>query len=270
MEIKYVSLEGVLAKTGFTKNEKNLLLKTLHLYDVLYEKRSEAMGVGGVALRLYIEARYKAKIGNTAKITDVDLVFLEIPPWIKKYLQKDNFVPQERLFLNINGIVRKIVRTYEGLAPVWHLQPNLSEQIPIFDDVCFFEGKIGRIPILAEDFAFSSVVTIHTNYENKEKQTDIRIADKGLLLATFLNPDAITDVRARRSALLLASHPTEIESIAKRYVEVIKRTDIDLNELKKTLNILISNAKNQLKKYAHEFVEVVWGVLSSGHQNIFK
>jgi len=154
--------------------------------------------VGGVPLRFYTSSKFQRRFGSGKnKITDVDIVFLKIPSQIKQYLQEEPLVKKMEAYVGLSEVKKRIVLS--GVGTVFHAKENCREEL--LTNACFFEGRVGRIILSKDDFRERT----HYMIANGKEVIVLPLASPSLLIATCINPDAITEERIRRCLLAFLS-----------------------------------------------------------------
>lgn len=255
-----VILEAVkrpITSTVFTRKERGLLVKLANLYSVMHENRSEAMAVGGIALRFYVDPKFTSKFiedGYSGSLSDVDLAFMQMPGWLNGLITKEPLQAKTVIKLSGDSPSSKVDKRYKVYGDVGHLREELEKEMPLFYDVCFFEGRVGRIGLVSEDFEKARQFLIQV--PDAADYTLVKIMDPGLLIATILTPQAISDLRARRISLLLASQTDDLQKITDRYIEVVEREGIPKDELHTPIgrlrNILCEKTGEAVRYFINE------------------
>ncbi len=242
---KRLTIPEIVKTTGFTKKEEGLLERACNLSNIL-EKIGDGrnhMAIGGFALRVYINPEFTGRIGNGTP-TDLDLVFIDIPPQIRKKLNEERLIDIARRYAGSMGEVQNSI-IYSDY-PVYHLKPELAGANPELADMCFFQKRVGMITIIPEDIRKARTIEACISTDTTLIEASIRIADPGTLLATTLNPFAITDKRAWRAALLLASiEPEETIDAIARYVNITQFSGITSEQLELTLKQFENTGKRK-------------------------
>ena len=146
-------------------------------------------------------------------------------------------------------------RVERTLSPylVYHLNPYLINIAPVLHDVCFFEGSVGKIKVFNRDIKSSNSLTV----TDSGKEIQLSLADAGLLLATVLNSQAITTIRARRACFAISSQADALDDIVGRYADVMKASGVTKAELEKPLNILLMKCAQAARDAVEAFVRKV-------------
>ena len=252
-------ISEVIKKTGFTKAEGCLLTKAIKL-GPLIDKRPHIF-IGGFGIRARVNSRFTNRMKSSSIITDLDIVFLELPETIKPYLVQEKLVDRRKYSKNpMTGEIEQEVKY--SRHNVYHLNPEYenASDVALLYDICFFEGRVGRIKVENEDIQMADplAVYIHDGENKNERiESEIRIADEGLLLATTINADVLTNKRAMRALYMLETLAREgvgFEHVASRFVEILKRSGFGNNKITSTVNNFIKmvqkkNNKNILSEF---------------------
>lgn len=250
------TIENVCAKKAFVRNEAPLLEKAVNLAATVpaYQNGNRHLFVGGVALRFHIDGKYKGRMGiGRLSSTDVDIVFAELPDAIKRLCDEEPVVKPE--FRIGTHEIREV--SVKGVGTVFHLKPLYEKNFPLFYDVCFFDNQVGRIKLADEDYKLGATELVELTGPEARYVADLKVADLGLLMASMLTPQAVTDVRARRIGFAIASNLKEGEEIAHRYAEVVERNKMKESELVKPLKVLYHEGMRFVRKEITEFLEAL-------------
>ncbi|MFH2106873.1 MAG: hypothetical protein ABII22_06450 [Candidatus Micrarchaeota archaeon] len=256
---KRLSLREVIRSTGFRKSEELLLESSIRAFSHL-----EAMGVdkkamiiGGFAFRLYIAELYKGRIASGAP-TDLDLAFTEVPPQLMRSLRQDMLIASGKAVTFDSRQVR-VSEEVTTNFPVYHLSPDKMDQLPFLDDVCIFNGRVGKIVIRPEDLQRARLLDVYIGDGVTRVDGTLRVADPGYILASVVNPDALTGTRAWRTILVLASLGKEdFKEVVERYVDIVTASGISTQELAQPLALL--NDMGKRKGFADQVAQFFDGV----------
>ncbi len=253
-----IDVNAYLTGKAFIKSEAVLLEKALVLANSLPAHGvKDYLFVGGVPLRHYISEKYKGRMGSGICMTDVDIAMPALPLSIKDLCKEENVVkPKILLRQGMHGQVTKII-PQKGVGTVFHLKEMYEHAFPIFYDVCFFESQVGRIQLSADDYAKAVVQQIEYATKEANYLIELKFPDLGLLLATLLTPQAITETRARRATFALLSNSLDIEAITHRLVDVAKRNDMKEAELQEVFNFFYHVATRHAESLVKDFFAIL-------------
>jgi len=255
-------ISEIVKTTGFIKKEEALLEQAAKLARQL-EREGDGrkyVVIGGFATRVYVSAEHKGRIGNGSP-TDIDVAFLELPPGLKQRLNEERLIESVDTRLT-TMFEHPIGRVRESPYSVFHLKSELVAEHPMLDHVCFFERRVGQIVIRPIDILSARTIEMYVQGHGDlttqalSEEVSVRIADPGFVLATIINPDAITDTRTWRAILILASlSREEFPNAIERYVDVIKTSGIENWETALTKIDQIAKKKG-FRSVIEEFVDL--------------
>ncbi len=215
--IRGMMFKEMIKRSAFAKCEENILKKCVVLVEEISKTKAPFLLIGGIPLRIYTSPKFQRRFGSGSnEITDIDIVFSKIPSEIKHCLQEEPLVEKEAVYMDWGGIRREKVISNTGT--VFHLKKGCEKKL--FADVCFFERCVGKIKVSDQDFKEVEVLYINAN----EKTVSFPLADLGLLIATCINPDALTDQRMRRCLLALLSKMEEEKKAGEYMLNVLNKT----------------------------------------------
>lgn len=250
------TIESLCARKAFVKSEGPLLEKAVGLAATVpaYPHGEQHLFVGGVALRFHIDEKFKGKMGiGRLNSTDVDIVFSELPDAIRRLCAEEPVVkPEFRIGAHE---IREIPA--KGVGTVYHLKPMHEKNFPLFYDVCFFDNQVGRITLAAADYGKAVTELVELHGLDARYVAELKLADLGLLMATMLTPQAVTDVRARRIGFAIASNIKNAPRIAERYAEVVERNRMKEDELIKPLRVLYHEGMKFVRNEIKVFLQVL-------------
>jgi hypothetical protein len=244
--------------TSFPKKLSPLLEKAVRLFKVMdnMEGRGRGMLIGGVPLRLYTNKEYGGRTAVNCH-TDIDLAFREIPAGIKAHLKEEGLVVKvkEKLMgtMGPKASGKPVRKEERSEYTVFHLREEMESEFPVFHDVCFFEGSVGKISVRGEDISTSKKLVV-SDQSISDKILELRVADLGFLLATIVNDQAITETRARRAVYAIASNAGDVAESASRYSQVMNREGIGKGELSRAFGILNRIATKAVSEPVAEFI----------------
>jgi hypothetical protein len=245
-----ITSEQVAKRTAFAKKEIPLIEKAMRVSSTT---KSRGMLIGGAAMRFYMDKKHG---GNVGHVTDVDFAFEEIPSDVKKKMGEEKLIlktlEKTGSTMGWTASCKPMKVEIRSEHTVFHIKDELRGEFPDLYDVCFFEGKIGKIPVKAEDISMANSVAVS---DAAGKVIELKVADPGFLLATVLNGQAVTAKRAVRAAYVIASNQGEMEEVATRYAEVMGRKGITNEEVARALEVLGKNTKRAVSGAVNEFIK---------------
>jgi hypothetical protein len=212
------------------KSEQQLVEKALLLSSELSKSGPVPMLVGGLAMRFHASSAFRQKYNGARsgiKTTDTDFALSSLPPSLARLLCRDS-LQQAALEFNGRGL-DVVLRPAHG--EVFHLKPENCQSHPLLSDACFFSGSVGMIRLAKQDFELAA--SHHVSIGGKA--CEIRVADVSLLVATNVNPGAISQKRTKRASFAIMSANDLLEQTAERVAEIFGRSGIGASALEKSL-----------------------------------
>lgn len=220
--------------TALSREEVDGIEKVVGAFTYLGEKRAY---VGNVGIKTHIPAVYKGRVNLS---NDLDMVLFSnidadgLQKKLREYdaeavVKKDRLVASESTIAGTKEIrVRRKYTPYD----VIHTAIN-----GIVVDIFTYQTGIGPIPVNEEDL------------KSMERRAGLPVMTAGYLLATNLNPDAITKERINRVAYMLKTEPYSIEDVNvlyRKFGEALKGGKISPRQLQTTLNMLVNSHHRKL------------------------
>jgi hypothetical protein len=164
---------------GFSRSEKQLLESYLQTVEEEPALQSGFI-TGGAACKLLSDARYRP---HMPMITDIDIYYPKIPAVLAPRLEKTHLVDRVRRKYSLHGLYESI--TYSPLS-LYKYPTQHGQEIDIF------EGQVGEI--LIPDGSAQPLET-----------TPLQALRPGVLMATILQPRAVSEKRLKRGRYVIAS-----------------------------------------------------------------
>ncbi len=194
--------------TALTERGLVLLQQIRDAYATHHGLAEHGIIVGGLACVLYTAPEYRSKTLET----DIDMIWSgEMPDAIRGQLQVDHLIESQCTRQTLAGIVETIVKNPN--KPVYRL--TCGEKW--LDSIDLFYETQGWLK-LPENVGYNEISI-------PEHGMTVRVASKGLLLASILNEHAFTEKRGKRARYLLQSmKPEEYQTVLNECVDTLKQS----------------------------------------------
>ncbi len=251
-----LSIQEVIKSSGFRKSEAGLLEKAVDVFSRLERMGvdKQCMSIGGFATRLYVNSSYTGRF-SSGEPTDLDVTFDAIPYKIKKHFKEDSLIDVVRT------VMSSTLKRIEVLSEfkVYHLREEERKgEMGFLDDMCLFNGYVGPIVVRQEDLQLARLLDVFFLRGDKRIDGTLRVADPGFVIATAINPAAITQTRAWRVLLVLASmKEEEFKEAVERYVDVIKASGIEIAALATPMQVLKQKGTTKSYTFGDQVMEFI-------------
>lgn len=145
---------------------------------------NEATIIGSLAAKLYISPQFK---GRLLRITDVDVFYQKLPAELRAQVTEEHLTNLRRSrFGSRDHFFRQELSEFT----CYKFKPTGYEEMDIFEDAIANLKVSKDVPI------------VHVPVETSEGDLILNLAHPGLLMACYLNPQAINDKRANRARFM--------------------------------------------------------------------